>query len=226
MKEIKTHFNTSPAEYEATRTGHLHDRRRRLVADALRATRPLATVLEVGCGTGALLGELARAFPAVTFRGIDVDEPMVAYATETHAAPNVSFAHADLVDLPAGTPYDLVFSIDMIHHLHDHAAGFAAVRRHLRPGGRWLAIEPNVWHAYVTYQQERMRRAGFDESHFRPGVMEPLLRAAGFAITRRRYAHLFPAAVGSVPEPLARVERALERFRLLGGSVVYDLVAR
>ena len=225
MRELKTHFNTSPEAYEATRAGHLHDRRRAIVTEALAATAPLARVLEVGCGTGALLAGVAAAFPGVTFLGIDIEAPMVEHATAAHGGGTVSFAHADLLDLAPEQPYDAVFSVDTIHHVHDHPAAFAAVRALLRPGGRWIAIEPNVWHAYVTFQQERMRRAGFDESHFVPRRMEPLLRAAGFRVASRRYAHLYPAAVTRVPPVLARVERVLERSRLLGGSVVYEFVA-
>ena len=97
------------------------------------------------------------------------------------------------------------------------------VRRALRPGATWLAIEPNVFHPYIFWSQARMRRAGLDEDHFRPWVVEPALRDTGFGLRDRRYAFLFPGFVRRVPVPLSRLESALERFRLVGGSVVYRL---
>lgn len=224
---VRTHFNMSPAEYASSRAGHLEQRRLSMVRSALdRQDGPLASVLEIGSGTGTILEALASDLPQVEFKGIDIDERMVAYAQETHRAANLSYAVADITQATLGTRFDFVYSVDLIHHLHDHATGFAAVRTALRPGGTWMAVEPNIWHPYITFQQERMKRAGYDEDHLRPWQVEPLLHEAGFEIMTRRYAHLFPAGLSRVPEPLQRVERALERFRLLGGSVAYTLTAR
>jgi hypothetical protein len=96
----------------------------------------------------------------------------------------------------------------------------------LRPGATWLAIEPNVFHPYIFWSQGRMRRAGFDEDHFRPWTVEPRFRETGFAVIDRRYAFLFPGWIERVPAAIAWLEPLLERFRLFGGSVVYRLERR
>jgi hypothetical protein len=106
--------------------------------------------------------------------------------------------------------------------VRDLEAFLAGLHSVLAPGARWLAIEPNVFHPYIFWSQERMRRAGLDEDHFRPWAVEPTLRHAGFAVADRRYAFLFPGWLEHVPPSLAWLE-PLERFRFLGGSVVYGL---
>ena len=226
LPKINTHFNLSPAEYEAIRRGHLHTRRRDLIdAELQRRQSDINSVLELGAGAGTLLAQLAAEHPDIAFRGVDVDSRMAEYAKTTYVFPNLEFFAGDITVVPPDSKFDLVYSIDVIHHLHRHLEQFGAVRNVLAPGGRWLAVEPNIWHPYVTFQQERMRRAGFDEDHLRPWRVEPLLRDSGLLVRSRTYMHFLPGGVTAPPRWLKGVERRLERWRWLGGSVVYLLVA-
>ena len=180
-------------------------------------------MLEIGCGPGALLSDLASLHDDVAFLGIDVDPKMIAHARERHARDNVRYELVDLRHETPEEPADFAFSIDVLHHVGDLGAFLAGVHRSLRPHATWLAIEPNVFHPYVLVSQERMRRAGHDEDHFRPWRTEPLFTEAGFELLDRRYAFFFPGWMQRVPPAVARIEPPLERFRLLGGSVVYRL---
>lgn len=148
---------------------------------------------------------------------------MVAYATRRYSAPNLEFTCGDVLSLGDERVFDLTYSIDVIHHFHEYLAEFRRIRKVLGGAGAWLAIEPNIWHPYVTLQQERMRRAGYDEDHLRPWAVEPLFRQANLRIRSRTYLHLLPGGMRKVAPWLQKVERSLERARLLGGSVVYTL---
>ena len=88
----------------------------------------------------------------------------------------------------------------------------------------WTAIEPNSCNPYIWLHQERMRRAGLDEAHFRPEELERAAARHGLRVLERTTAFLVPGFVESVPRPVARVERRLEGVRWLGGSLVYRLV--
>jgi SAM-dependent methyltransferase len=225
---VKTHFNVSAEEYEAMRGGHQGERRLEFVAGALASrTAPTRTVVEIGFGTGLFLATLAARHPEIQFHGVEVDDKMVAHARARHVRPNLHYVKGLLGDLPAEVrgACDFAYSIDVIHHVHDHPRFFAEVRALLAPGGTWAVVEPNIWHPYILLAQERMKRGGFDEDHFRPWRVEPLLAAAGLRIARRSYLLLYPAFVKRVAGPFAALERALERFRPLGGSVTYVLEA-
>jgi trans-aconitate methyltransferase len=223
---IKNHFSLSPDEYAALRAGHLERRRQTMVEAALRAQGQAApSVLEIGAGTGASLAAIAARFPSAQCLGIDVAPDMVAYARERYQAANLRYELADITTLASSPAFDFVYSIDVLHHLHEPLACFQAVRRALHPGGRWLAIEPNIYHPYIYLHQERMRRAGFDEDHFRPWVMEPLMAHAGLTIAARRYAFLIPGWLKQPAALLQGVEATLEHLRFVGGSVVYLLHA-
>lgn len=224
---MKTHFNVPPEEYERLREGHMYRRRESIVESSVASRVPASgTVVEIGCGTGATLGRLAARFPNVHLVGLDVDPEMIEYAERTHAGANIRFSVADFPHGDAGLTADLLFSVDVLHHVHDLDAFVAGARRVLAPGGAWLMIEPNVFHPYIWLSQERMRRAGFDEDHFRPWVVEPRLRSHGFEIEEKRYAFVFPGGVQRLPRPLAWLESGLERFRFTGGSVLYLASAR
>ncbi len=227
MPKFKSHFSLSPQEYETARGGHLGLRRYEAVRGALTAANASAgveAVLEIGSGTGKLLADLAAEFPAVTFLGIDTDPEMVTYAEETHRSSNLSYALSNVAGLDPASSFDFVYNIDVIHHIHDPLDSFTAIRRSLRPRGSWLSIEPNIFHPYVWLSQERMRRAGLDEDHFRPWLIEPLWREAGFSVVQRRYAFAVPSAIRRLPRTLMRAECLVERFRLVGGSVIYHLI--
>jgi SAM-dependent methyltransferase len=171
-----------------------------------------------------MLAELAARHPETTFLGLDVDPRMIAHARERHGAGNVRY---DLVDLAQDEPEptaDFAYSVDLLHHVHEPRPFLRGMHALLRPGATWLAIEPNVFHPYIFWSQGRMRRAGFDEDHFRPWVTEPQLREAGFEVHERGYALLFPGWLQHVPRTVAWIEPLLERFRPFGASVVYRLV--
>ncbi len=220
---MKTHFELSPAEYEQSRQGHLHRRRIELVAAEVARVPSGEVVLELGSGSGDVLAAVARTRPDVRFVGIDLDEAMVEYAAATHAGPNVTYERRDLVTAPPELRAGLVFGIDVLHHVPRAETFVAAVARLLAAGGRWLAIEPDSRNPYIWLHQERMRRAGLDEDHFRRQAFERAAAGAGLTIAGHSTAFVVPGAVQRVPDAVARVEEFLERVSVIGGSVVYRL---
>lgn len=221
---MRSHFELTPAEYEAGRQGHLQRRRVALIsADVRRHTRHGDLVVELGCGPGDVLGALARAHPDVEFLGIDVDEGMIEHASVAHAATNATFRVLDLAQGGMDVRARVVFGIDVLHHVRALNRFVRAVAAHLESDGCWTVIEPNSRNPYIWLHQERMRRAGLDEDHFRRTPFEHDANASGLRVVERRTAFVFPGFVQSVPGPLRDLEALLERVPLLGGSVVYRL---
>jgi trans-aconitate methyltransferase len=221
---VRSHFELSPAEYEARRQGHLQRRRIALVEADVRAhTRPGDLVVELGCGPGDVLGALARVRPDVEFLGLDVDERMIEHATGAHAGANARFRVLDLAEGGLETRARVVFGIDVLHHVHALDRFVRAVAEHLEQGGCWTVIEPNSRNPYIWLHQERMRRAGLDEDHFHRAPFERAALATGLRVAERQTAFVFPGFVRAVPGPLRRLETLLERVPVLGGSVVYRL---
>ena len=104
-------------------------------------------VLDVGCGTGDLTLRAARRVGAEgRTAGIDASPNMVKIARRKAAKKgrDVDFRVASIEDLPfADGEFDAALSSFMIHHLPDDLKlrGLAEVRRVLKPGGRFVAVD-------------------------------------------------------------------------------------
>ena len=98
--------------------------------------RQRGAALDVGCGSGALVAELAPHFAAVV--GNDSDAQMRDDAARRCAAfPHVTITDGDWAD--SAGPFDLVTMVAVLHHLHVGTA-LHDVRDLLAPGGRFLVV--------------------------------------------------------------------------------------
>jgi demethylmenaquinone methyltransferase/2-methoxy-6-polyprenyl-1,4-benzoquinol methylase/phosphoethanolamine N-methyltransferase len=119
--------------------------RRQTIAVANLA--PGEKVLDVGCGTGTLaIAAARRVGPEGEVHGTDASPEMIAVASSKAASKHVPdrFRVAAIENLPfADDSFDVVLSSFMLHHLPDDvkAQGFAEIKRVLKPGGRFLAVD-------------------------------------------------------------------------------------
>jgi SAM-dependent methyltransferase len=99
------------------------------------------TALDVGCGPGALTGELVDRLGAEAVSAVDPSESFVAAATER--LPGVSVQRAAAEHLPfADGRFDVALAQLVVHFMSDPDAGLREMRRVTRPGGTVAAC---VW---------------------------------------------------------------------------------
>jgi ubiquinone/menaquinone biosynthesis C-methylase UbiE len=92
-----------------------------------------SSVLEVGCGTGNYLVALDEVIGCDCW-GIDPSEAMLAEARKRSTKAQLFCVPAERMGLPADQ-FDLVFAVDVIHHIFDRSQAFRECRRVLRAGG-------------------------------------------------------------------------------------------
>lgn len=173
---------------------------RAVLEDALggEPTAPERKVLDVGCGTGPMLGVLGR-FGRVD--GLELSAEAVAHCRATHG-DEVRIRQGRIPDdLPADASYDLVGAFDVIEHLADDVGAVARIRDTLRPGGTFVSTVPafpSLWgqQDVLSYHYRRYRQADYRR----------VLEAGGLEVVRASYFNmwLFP--------PVA-VVRAVGRLR-------------
>lgn len=95
-------------------------------------------VLDVGCGTGNYLKALARTTRCACW-GVEPSAEMLAMAGKQNPKAELSRGRAESMEYP-GCFFDLVFSVDVIHHCSDIARFFRIARRVLDYGGRVCTV--------------------------------------------------------------------------------------
>jgi ubiquinone/menaquinone biosynthesis C-methylase UbiE len=128
------------------------------VPDASRFDR----VLEVGCGTGFFVLNLAQAGFIGDAHCTDISPGMLARCVSNGRDLGIP-VHGKVADaerLPyADASFDLVLGHAIIHHLPDPAAAFREFRRVLRPGGRLVvAGEPTLAGDWVANRVKQAAR--------------------------------------------------------------------
>ncbi|MEO5721184.1 MAG: class I SAM-dependent methyltransferase [Chthoniobacterales bacterium] len=95
------------------------------------------SILELGCGNGSLLLHCIRWHPS-RLVGVDLGASVLSARqnlAET-GAEGWEIIQADLTAFESGG-FDVVYCIGVLHHLQDPQAGFDAVVRNTKPGGRF-----------------------------------------------------------------------------------------
>ncbi|MFC4812563.1 class I SAM-dependent methyltransferase [Paenibacillus sp. GCM10023250] len=90
--------------------------------------QPACSVLDIGCGNGAYLEAVKRAYPHLRCTGIERDARVYPFA-EARTAPSLRFVHADYKDAAAWTePFDVVVARLVALHLPDFRRFLAWLR--------------------------------------------------------------------------------------------------
>ncbi len=144
-------------------------------------------VLDLGCGTGVVLRELAGwASPT----GLDMSDLALGYCRKREISRLIL---GDGVKLPIRDgQMDAIIGLDIFEHIEDDAAAFAEAYRILRPGGILVLSVPafrSLWGPHDVALMHFRR--------YRAGEVRRRLEAAGFTVRRATYSvfFLFPVVV-------------------------------
>ena len=101
------------------------------------------SVLDVGCGAGAALRELAERCPEAVLTGCDISPLAVETATTLNEdlvkSGRMRFIRCGVPDLPfADGAFDTAFSVESLYFWPDQVAGLREIRRVLAPGGWFM----------------------------------------------------------------------------------------
>jgi 2-polyprenyl-6-hydroxyphenyl methylase / 3-demethylubiquinone-9 3-methyltransferase len=160
-----------------------------------RALRPFEglRLLDIGCGGGLVAEPMARLGFAVT--GIDAAAPAIDMAREHAAASGLAidyrFATAEQI-AAAGERFDAVLALEILEHVADREAFFAAISALVRPGGAFIGATLNrtpqsfaLAIIGAEYLLGWLPRGTHDWNRFvRPSEFVLALRGHAFTVTR------------------------------------------
>ncbi|MEZ5354317.1 MAG: class I SAM-dependent methyltransferase [Bryobacteraceae bacterium] len=113
-------------------------------------------VLEVGCGTGAVLSQLATLIPAGQLAGVDISHRMIEIAARK--LPEASFAAKQVEEYKSPEPFEVVYFCGSLHHMPDQRLVADSIHALTAPGARVVVCEPNQDWLYQNVWLNRLRR--------------------------------------------------------------------
>jgi SAM-dependent methyltransferase len=184
----QAHFESQEA-LEQTYWWHVNRRKMALsLLDHLGVKAP--RLLDLGCGTGGFLGELARQTGATAAVGLDASPVGLQAARKL----GLDAREADL-SRPLkleDEAFDVATAMDVLEHLPDEQPLLETARLNLKPGGYFIASVPAYQSLFSTWDQH----LGHYRRYTRPRLAAALAKS-GLKVMRVSYAfsYALPPAV-------------------------------
>jgi len=145
--------------------GHFwFEERARLVASAADRFFPSArNLLDVGCGTGYVLGHIAKRRPGLEISGGDVSGAALVEARQR--LPSALLYRMDIENIPFEAEFDVVCCLDVLEHVRDDLAALRNLHRAIRPSGGLLITVPQYPWLWSGHDEQvcHVRRYGGSE---------------------------------------------------------------
>lgn len=170
-----------PADFaylSAVETGHFwFATRRRLIQGLATRYFPAARrLIEIGCGTGNVLGALAARRSWERIVGTDM-HPSGLVLARSRLPAQVELLQVDARHMPFRAAFDLVGAFDVLEHMAEDAQALRGFAAALRPGGGLMVTvpqHPSLWSAADD--------VAFHVRRYRLGEIERKIADAGFEI--------------------------------------------
>jgi ubiquinone/menaquinone biosynthesis C-methylase UbiE len=151
LKDTESYYDEFADWYENDRHDGYHVLIDELQTDLVLPMARNATVLEVGCGTGLILRNVAKVADYAV--GIDISDRMLQQAQ----ARGLRAIQGSATEIPfEDERFDLVYSFKVLSHVRDLDRALSEMARTTRPGGRLILDFYNPWS--LRYLAKRLKR--------------------------------------------------------------------
>ncbi len=163
--------------------------RQRIIMQYINAritTSPETTILDVGCGTGAVLELFSKRFRAY---GLDFSRQAIDFC---HQRGLVNLFHGSLASYPKSQHFDIITMLDVVEHIDDDDGLLRDAYALLKPGGYLLIAVPafpSLWSAHDVVLHHKRR--------YTKRRLQQIVESESFEIEHLTFFNmlLFPVAV-------------------------------
>lgn len=155
-------------------------------------------ILDIGCGSGSYAYEVARKFPSVVMKGIDLD--VTSAKSKQSRISNLSFERVDVIRLNIIDCYDVMYAIDVIDDIREWKLALRNAYFALKKRGFLyihFPIDPrplSVFKAKSITEYFR-REASISVAKCSPDDLRTALKSMGFQIMNERITFGKPAVL-------------------------------
>ncbi len=198
----------------------------RWIADILERNKITPhKLVEVGCGAGQILVELAKCYPETRFEGYDIS-PQAMEIAKPKATDRLSYHLADFLTLDFSAEIEVAMAIDVFEHVDDYR-GFL---RSMRTKATWklfhipldLSVQALLRSTGIMYAHSRMGHVHY----FYKDTALMTLKDCGYEVIDWNYTHgaetlpnrPLKTRVANIPRKLLRAISEDFSVRMTGGS--------
>jgi ubiquinone/menaquinone biosynthesis C-methylase UbiE len=219
----------SYARWRSSRLGQITDRLEQQLLFELIGSVANKTLLDVGCGDGALASNIARRGAIVT--GLDADSVMIAGARRRAEIEDTQLhlVEGQAEKLPFNNAaFDLVVVVTVLCFVRDAERAFMEMARVLKPGGRLVIGELGRWSLWAA---QRRIRGWLGDPTWRAAMfrttaeLRALVEAAGLSVIEIRGATYYPPC-SLAARVLAPADPWLGRMTTLGAAFITVLAEK
>jgi SAM-dependent methyltransferase len=173
-------------------------------------------IVEVGCGAGGIVAELARAYPSVPCVGFEVSEDAHRLCAH-HRAPNLEYVLGSFLD--ADAKVDLVVCCDVVEHVDDYVGFLRALGARARHLVFNIPLDLSVGNILLRRLDDLRGRYG----HLHYFTRETALATLEYAGLRVRTEFLANGAIARAVTPRKRLAAIP---RVIVGAISQELSCR
>ena len=143
-----------------------------------------SAVLDVGCGGGAALRDMASRFPRAKLYGIDYSQDMVLLAKKVNKSlmrmGRIEIVHGSVSSLPfSENTFDLATAFEAYYFWPDLVHDLEEIKRVLKPGGTLLLV--NEAYESMKFQDRNRKWAAWADMHLHsPAGYREFLTTSGY----------------------------------------------
>ena len=185
-------------------------------------------MVEIGCGTGLFTECLAARAPSVKIFATDVFPEILEIAKRRlNRYDNVQCLTFDAEAIDSSSAFldgfDIIYGVDVLHHLEDPVLALGNWIKISKPGSRLIFIEPNAWNLALYLRESRRPEEARFKYSTRSNVVR-WLKESGWKSVEARYAPLYlPNGPKRLWDAFATLENLLHKvppLKSMAGCIV------
>ena len=150
--------------------------------------------LDIGCASGYMISEVAKAYPKGQYFGIDIYDKAIEYAKKIY--PHIEFKVASASKLPfKNSSFDLILFYETIEHVQNPKECLLEIKRVLKKNGSLILTMDSgsllfklVWFVWENSTGKIWKGAHLHPFHHRE--LEKIIKLAGFKIKNKIFSFL------------------------------------